>query len=109
MPCAMLPPLQGGEAEVVIFSATASDPAALARNSDFYANLNRANVALSRAQRRMVVVAARSMLGHMPSRAEQYQQMGLWKQLVGKCRARLCNGVFGQARVEVWAWEEAAA
>jgi hypothetical protein len=40
--------LQGQEAPVVIYGATASCPAALAANSDFYSSLHRSNVALSR-------------------------------------------------------------
>lgn len=88
---------------MVVFSATVSDPAALARASDFYSNLCRANVALSRARRRLVVVASRNMVSLMPSRAEQYGRMALWKQLRGRCRQLLAAGWQGERRVEAWA------
>jgi hypothetical protein len=73
--------LQGGEASTVIVTATASDPSAIGRNVDFILSLNRANVAFSRTQNRLVVVCADSLLDHMPVDVEQYDDTVLWKTL----------------------------
>src|SRR5262249_18043163 len=42
--------LQGGERPVVVVSATASDPSAISHSAEFLLDLNRSNVAFSRAQ-----------------------------------------------------------
>jgi hypothetical protein len=86
--------LQGQEAPVVIYSATASCPAAIAANADFYSSLNRANVALSRARRRLVVVVSSAMLSMVPGSLGQYRDLTLFKQLRGACGREL-----GAARV----------
>jgi len=81
--------LQGGERETILVSATASDPAAISARADFILNLNRANVAFSRAKRRLVVVCAESLLSHIPAEGEQYQAAVLWKSLRGLCSAEV--------------------
>jgi hypothetical protein len=86
--------LQGQEAPAVLYSATASCPAALAANADFYASLSRCNVALSRARERLVVVASEAMLGFAPPGAARYRDLVLWKEL-----RRACSAPLGAARV----------
>jgi len=87
--------LQGQEAPVVIYSATASCTSALAANADFYASLHRTNVALSRARRRLVVVVSESMLGFVPGALGCYRDMGLFKRLRGAC-----GELLGSVRVQ---------
>lgn len=77
--------LQGGERPNVIVSATASDPAAISANVEFILNLNRANVAFSRAQRRLIVVCSESLLDHIPPEVEDYDSAVLWKSLRALC------------------------
>lgn len=77
--------LQGGERPTVVVSATVSDPTAIEASVDFILDLNRANVAFSRVQDRLVVVCARTLLDHIPAEAEHYQSAVLWKALRGLC------------------------
>jgi hypothetical protein len=72
---------QGSEAETVIYAATASDSAALERSEDFYSSICRANVAFSRTRRRLIVVASRAFLTHLPTSYSRYEGLLLWRQL----------------------------
>jgi hypothetical protein len=77
--------LQGGERPTVIVSGTVSDPTAVASNAGFVLNLNRANVAFSRVQDRLVVVCSRSLLDHIAAEVEHYESAALWKALRELC------------------------
>ena len=77
--------LQGGERDTILVSATASDPAAIGARAEFILNLNRANVAFSRAKRRLVVVCAETLLAHIPPEVEHYDAAVLWKSLRSLC------------------------
>jgi superfamily I DNA and/or RNA helicase len=77
--------LQGGERETVIVSATTSDPAAIGARAEFILNLNRANVAFSRAKARLIVVCAETLLSYIPAEVEHYQASVLWKSLPAVC------------------------
>ncbi|MEM1022473.1 MAG: AAA domain-containing protein [Myxococcota bacterium] len=81
--------MQGGERPTVIFSATVSDPAAIASNVEFILDLNRSNVAFSRAQDRLIVVCSRSLLDHVPAELEHYESALLWKSLRALCTQEL--------------------
>ena len=110
--------LQGGEAATVVLSATASCPAALAANGAFYASPHRANVALSRARERLVVVASEAMLAFAPpgggggggggGSAERYAGLALWKALRAACREPLGAARVGGEAVRVFAAPAAA-
>lgn len=67
--------LQGQEADIVIYSACASNGAALSKAGDFYANLRRTNVAFTRSKQRLIVVASRAMLSHAPLSVELYNEV----------------------------------
>lgn len=95
--------LQGREAPVVILSATASRPAQLAVAPEFYASLERANVAVSRARERLVVVVSEAMLGFAPPEVGSYRGLEPWKALRASCAAAVGNGVLAGARVRVYA------
>lgn len=77
--------MQGGQRSTVIVSATASDPAAIAANVEFILDLNRSNVAFSRAQNRLIVVCSTSLLDHVPAELEHYESAMLWKSLRALC------------------------
>lgn len=81
--------MQGGEAPVVIVSGTVSDPTAISSREQFYLDLNRSNVAFSRAQSRLVVVCSNSLLGHVPPEVDEYEASALWKSIRVICSSEL--------------------
>lgn len=83
--------LQGAERSVVIVSGTASDAASISASAEFLLDLNRANVAFSRARDRLIVVCAKSLLDHIPSDTQHYESAMLWKALRGLCSEYLCS------------------
>lgn len=72
---------QGGERDSIVVSATASDPDFLEAERDFILNPNRLTVAMSRMQRKLVVVASRSVFDVVPPDVEGYERARLWKGL----------------------------
>src|SRR5204862_440720 len=52
---------QGGERDVIIVSATASDPNYVLSEASFLVNLNRLNVAISRPRLKLIVIASTSV------------------------------------------------
>jgi uncharacterized protein len=75
---------QGGENDMIIISATVSDPDYVRDESDFLLNLNRLNVAMSRMRKKLVIVASRSIFEHIPIYAEDYEKAILWRGLLQK-------------------------
>ncbi|MFN3649324.1 MAG: AAA domain-containing protein [Armatimonadota bacterium] len=94
--------LQGGERETILVSATASDPTVIAARADFLLNLNRANVAFSRAKRRLIVVCAESLLTHIAPEVEHYEAAVLWKGLRSLCSEPVARVTLGEHRAELW-------
>lgn len=86
--------LQGGERPNVIVSATASDPSSIGINAEFILNLNRANVAFSRAQERLVVICSQELINYIPAEIEYYDSSLLWKTL-----RRLCSKNIGTLEI----------
>jgi len=72
---------QGDERDVIILSATVSDPDYINVEDKFLLSLNRANVAMSRAREKLVVVVAQSVIDHIPSDPDVYDEATLWKGL----------------------------
>ncbi|WP_298819194.1 bifunctional RecB family nuclease/DEAD/DEAH box helicase [Chloroflexus sp.] len=94
---------QGGERDVIIFSATESDPDYLRAASSFLLDPRRLNVALSRARHKLILIAARSVFQLFASDEEVFQHAQLWKQLLrDTCRVPLWSGKRGNVTVEVW-------
>lgn len=91
--------LQGGERPTIVVSGTVSDPAIISRNAEFILNLNRANVAFSRAQERLIVVCSESLLDAVPPDFEQYQSAFLWKGIRQFCSKQVAEFEFKQQRV----------
>src|SRR5918912_3116860 len=94
---------QGGEREVILVSATESDPQYLLVSSAFLLDPRRLTVALSRAERKMVLVASRSVFGIFSADEETFTHSRLWKNLLRRtCAVRLWEGVRAGRRVTVW-------
>jgi hypothetical protein len=72
---------QGGQKGIMVVSATASNPQFIRSESDFLLELNRANVAFSRHQYKLIVVMAESLLSHIPEEPDTYDDALLWKTL----------------------------
>lgn len=72
---------QGDERDVIIVSATASDPDYVLNEADFLLNLNRLNVAISRPRKKLIVIASRSVIDLLTSDLEIFENSILWKRL----------------------------
>lgn len=94
---------QGDEREAVLVSATESDPAYLLTTGDFLLDPRRLTVALSRAKKKMVLVAARSVFELFSADEETFANAQLWKGLLRHtCTVPLWQGARDGHRVEVW-------
>jgi hypothetical protein len=98
--------LQGGERDTILVSATCSDPAAIQARADFLLSLNRANVAFSRAKKRLIVICAETLLSHIPPEIEHYQAAMLWKSLRSLCCRPIAEEQLGQHQVTLSGVEE---
>jgi hypothetical protein len=94
---------QGGERTVVLVSATESDRAYLLASSQFLLDPRRLTVALSRAKRKMVLVASRSIFSLFSPDEETFANSLLWKNLLLRtCTTLLWEGERDGNRVAVW-------
>ncbi|MCC6791391.1 MAG: DNA helicase, partial [Thermomicrobiales bacterium] len=94
---------QGDEREVIIVSATESDPSYLLAASGFLLEPRRLTVALSRAKRKLILVASSSIFELFSPDEETFANAQLWKNLLKRtCTEQLWTGErFGHA-VTVW-------
>lgn len=72
---------QGGERDVILVSATVSDPDYALLEADFLMDANRLNVAISRPRRKLVVVGSTSLFRLLPSDPEVFEHASIWKVL----------------------------
>lgn len=72
---------QGDERDVIIVTATASDPDYVRTEADFLLNLNRLNVAISRPRKKLVVIASRSVIDLLVSDLDVFENSVIWKRL----------------------------
>jgi len=72
---------QGGERDVIIVDCTASDPDYVSAEAEFLMDPQRLNVALSRARKKLIVVAARSVFRALPIDLPIFERAVLWKRL----------------------------
>jgi hypothetical protein len=94
---------QGGERTVILVSATESDRAYLLASSQFLLDPRRLTVALSRAKRKMVLVASRSIFSLFSPDEETFANSLLWKNLLLRtCTTPLWEGERDGKRVAVW-------
>jgi superfamily I DNA and/or RNA helicase len=94
---------QGGERTVILVSATESDRAYLLASAGFLLDPRRLTVALSRAKRKMILVASRSIFSLFSTDEETFANSLLWKNLLLRtCTALLWEGERSGKRVAVW-------
>jgi len=72
---------QGGQRDMIIVSATVSDPDYIRREAEFILSPERLNVAMSRMKKKLVLVVPRSLIDVIPSDKEQYDQARKWKRM----------------------------
>jgi hypothetical protein len=98
---------QGGERTVILVSATESDRAYLLASSQFLLDPRRLTVALSRAKRKMILVAARGIFSLFSPDKETFANALLWKNLLRQtCTTLLWEGTRAGKRVAVWGGKE---
>jgi superfamily I DNA and/or RNA helicase len=101
---------QGGERSVILISATESDRAYLLASSEFLLDPRRLTVALSRAKRKMILVASRTIFELFSPEEELFKNSMLWKHLLqDACTTRLWEGRYDGRAVTVWGGNGAAA
>jgi superfamily I DNA and/or RNA helicase len=94
---------QGGERAVVLVSATESDRAYLLACGEFLLDPRRLTVALSRAKRKMVLVASRSIFSLFSPDEEVFANSLLRKNLLMRtCSTLLWEGERAGKRAAVW-------
>lgn len=94
---------QGDERDVILISATESDPEYLRASAAFLLDPRRLNVALSRAKKKMILVASRSVFSFFSSDEALYESALLWKNLLRRtCTAPLWKGTPENIPVKVW-------
>jgi len=94
---------QGGERTVILVSATESDRAYLLESGEFLLDPRRLTVALSRAKRKLILVASESVFSLFSPDDEAFANSLLWKRLLLQtCTARLWEGERSGKRVAVW-------
>ena len=76
---------QGGESDYIIFSAVLGASADLINDPTFVLELQRTNVAFSRAKEQLIVVVNEGLLSYVPSSFGDYKGARLWKNLRRLC------------------------
>lgn len=98
--------LQGGQRSVVILSAVESDPSYIGNNVGFILDLNRSNVAFSRAQDRLIVICSENLINYIPTESDQYDATMLWKTLRTICSAKVGETTVRNERVQVFTYQQ---
>jgi hypothetical protein len=94
---------QGGERTLILVSATESDRAYLQASSEFLLDPRRLTVALSRAKRKMILVASSSIFSLFSTDEETFTNTLIWKNLLLRtCRSLLWEGERAGKKVAVW-------
>lgn len=94
---------QGDERAVIVVSATESDQEYLIASGKFLLDPRRLTVALSRAKKKLVLVAARSVFELFSADETTFANAQLWKNLLRRtCTVPLWSGAFDGHQVEVW-------
>ena len=88
---------------MILVSATESDRGYLLASSEFLLDPRRLTVALSRAKRKMILVASRTIFSLFSPDEEVFPNSQLWKNLLLRtCTTPLWEGERGGKRVSVW-------
>ncbi len=103
---------QGDEREVMLFCATESERGHLLRAGGFLFDPRRLNVALSRAKRKMILIASRQVFKGFFADEETFVNAMLWKNLLRHtCNIALYQGELESVKFEVrgnnpgWKWD----
>lgn len=72
---------QGGEKDMIMVSATVSDPAFIQKEDEFLLNPNRVNVAISRMKNKLIVIVPDSVFEHIPADVDVYDKSVIWNGL----------------------------
>jgi len=82
---------QGGECDVIVFSATESDPDYIRKASEFIHSPNRLNVAISRMKKKLIILASESLFDFVPTDEDEYENVLFWKKLLREVKRRTDN------------------
>ena len=94
---------QGGERGVIVVSATESDRDYLLVSGEFLLDPCRLTVALSRAKRKLILVASASVFTLFSADEETFARAQLWKNLLRRaCTEQLWSDRRHGHRVTVW-------
>jgi superfamily I DNA and/or RNA helicase len=94
---------QGSERTAIVVTATESDREYLLASSEFLLDPRRLTVALSRAKRKMILVAAQSVFSLFSADEETFAHAQLWKNLLRHtCTVPLWSGEREGRQVTVW-------
>jgi AAA domain len=92
---------RGGERDLIIISATASDPEFVLNEARFLLNPNRLNVAFSRPRKELIVIGSTTIFRLIPPDMKVFENALLWKRPMrvltsGAARKFICHcpGVF---------------
>lgn len=81
--------MQGQEREVILFSMTTASPIFAADLADFYFQMERINVTITRARTKLVIVGSSAVLRAEPENPEMRDAVGLFADLLQHCTSRL--------------------
>jgi predicted RecB family nuclease len=94
---------QGGERQVIIYSATESDPAYLRDTASFLFDPRRLTVAISRARAKLIVIASESVFDFLPADETALRDSAIWRNLREKaCTIPIWSGEIEGHHVSVW-------
>ncbi len=94
---------QGGERTLILISATESDPQFLLSTSEFILDPRRLTVALSRAKKKLILVASESIFQFFSADETVFENAQIWKNLLRRtCTELLWEGDRDGHRVRVW-------
>jgi hypothetical protein len=94
---------QGDERTVILIGSTESDREYLLATGNFLLDPRRLTVALSRAKKKLVLVASRSVFEIFSADEEMFRNAQLWKNLLrGTCTVRLWEGDRHGHQIQVW-------
>ena len=94
---------QGEERDVILVSATESDRYYLQSSGAFLLDPRRLTVALSRAKKKMILVASRSVFSYFSTDEQLFLNSLLWKSLLRRtCTELLWAGGWDGQQVAVW-------
>ena len=101
---------QGGERTAILIGATESDRDYVLANGEFLLDPRRLTVAISRAKRKLVLVASRSVFEVFSADEETFANAQLWKNLLRHtCTERVWSGQRHGHTVTVWGNRSTAA